>query len=375
MAQINKGDTFVDGQSVTGSRLNALVDSATLAVGAITDQTNVTAGSLVSADSTIVAVSGVLKEATMGDINGSNIPVVTSSVTAGTSSDIVITPNDSTVVSGIPYVSADGLTVVATTPTAHGLTVGQVLLISAAGTGYNGTFRITAVQTFSPYTFTYVMTTAATAGSGSFSYTKKGTIKNTGNKVISGNLYVDGNAVITGTTNLTGIVNVTGDIQYNGTPVYGLYATETSLPYTPNLFVTTYITFSSTWYLGGGTDFFSDTITVPANEIWDINYNYYFRTELSSLSPTWGAIYILDGVGTPFALGFNILSTSGVISFSAGNPLVSNNSNPVSMPAIFTLTAGTHTIKLRVAQFGSGVSQISNTLGCNCRVIKKYKTA
>jgi len=282
MAQINKGDTFVDGQSVTGGRLNALVDSATLAVNAITDQTNVTAGSLVSADSTIVAVSGVLKEATMGDINGSNIPVVASSITAGANSDIVITPNDATVVSGIPYVSADGLTVVATTPTAHGLTVGQVLLISAAGTGYNGTFRITAVQTFSPYTFTYVMTTAATAGSGSLSYTKKGTVKNTGNKAISGNLYVDGNAVITGTTiqtgavtqsgavTQTGTVNVTGAIQYNGTPVFGLYEVyeETITPYSS--------TTVSTWNNGWS----SASFTKPSDEIWK------FETTLSVKIPS-----------------------------------------------------------------------------------------
>lgn len=218
MAQINKGDTFVDGQSVTGARLNALVDSATLAAGAITEQTNITANTVASGDSILLydLSATALREANVSDVLGSNLPVTTSAITAGANSDIVITPNDATVVSGIPYVSADGLTVVATTPTAHGLTVGQVLLISAAGTGYNGTFRITAVQTFSPYTFTYVMTTAATAGSGSLSYTNKGTVKNIGNKTISGNLYVDGNAVVTGTTIQTGAVTQTGTVNITG---------------------------------------------------------------------------------------------------------------------------------------------------------------
>ena len=92
MAQISKGDTFTNGEQVTGARLNQLVDSATLLVGAITDQPNITAGTLEATDSTIVNDSGTLKEATIGDILGSNIPVVTSSITGGAGVDITVTP-------------------------------------------------------------------------------------------------------------------------------------------------------------------------------------------------------------------------------------------------------------------------------------------
>lgn len=92
MAQISKGDTFVDGQQVTGSRLNQLVDSSVLLVGAITDQPSITANTLEATDSTIVNDAGVLKEATIGDFLNSNLPVTTSSVTGGTGVDIVITP-------------------------------------------------------------------------------------------------------------------------------------------------------------------------------------------------------------------------------------------------------------------------------------------
>ena len=92
MAQISKGDTFTDGQQVTGARLNQLVDSSVLLVGAITDQPSITANTLQSTDTTIVNDAGVLKEATIGDILNSNLPISTSSITGGTGVDLVLTP-------------------------------------------------------------------------------------------------------------------------------------------------------------------------------------------------------------------------------------------------------------------------------------------
>lgn len=92
MAQISKGDTFTDGQQVTGARLNQLVDSSTLLVGAITDQPSITANTLEATDSTIVNDAGVLKEATIGDILNSNLPITTSSINGVTGADIAVTP-------------------------------------------------------------------------------------------------------------------------------------------------------------------------------------------------------------------------------------------------------------------------------------------
>jgi hypothetical protein len=220
MAQITKGDTFTDGQQVTGARLNQLIDSATILPNIITDQTNLTANTVATGDSVLLydLSATALREATASDLLNSGIAITTSSVTGGANSDITITPNDATIVSGATYTSGDGLTVVVTS-NAHGLTVGQVVLISSAGTGYNGTFRLTAVTT---NTFTYVMTTAATAGSGSLSFTRKGTVKTTANKAISGNLYVDGsttmggNLYVTGTTIQTGAVTQTGNTSIGG---------------------------------------------------------------------------------------------------------------------------------------------------------------
>jgi hypothetical protein len=225
MAQISKGDTFTDGQQVTGARLNQLVDSSVLLVGAITDQPSITANTLQATDTTIVNDAGVLKEATIGDFLNSNLPVTTSSITAGNTSDIVITPNDGTIVTGQAYTSGDGLTVTVTS-TAHILAVGQIILVTAAGTGYNGTFRVATVATNS---FTYVMTTAATAGGGSLSYTKKGLVKNPANESVAGNLYVDGtsvvassyvagNQIVAGNSAVTGNLAVTGTATFNNAP-------------------------------------------------------------------------------------------------------------------------------------------------------------
>ena len=237
MAQLSKGDTFADGQQLTATRLNQLVDSGQILAGAITEQTAITAGTLEATDATIVSDAGVLKKATIGDVLGSNVPVVTSAITAGANKDVVFTPNDGVIFNGASYTSGDGLTVTVTSA-AHGLVVGQIVLIAGAGTGYNGTFRVATVATNS---FTYVMTTAATAGSATLSYTKKGAVRNAGNESITGNLFVAGaieSPTIKSTTaaefNLSTAKtsNVTTAMQFSGVPVMGLATIiETSVPF------------------------------------------------------------------------------------------------------------------------------------------------
>ena len=217
MAQFSKGDTFTDGQQVTGARLNQLVDAATLLAGAITDQANITAGTVASNDSILLydLSATALREANVSDVLGSNLSITTSAITAGANSDIVVTPNDGTIVSGQAYTSADGLTVTVTS-TAHLLTVGQVILIAGAGTGYNGTFRVATASTNS---FTYVMTTAATAGGGSLSYTKKGLVNNPANESVAGNLYVDGTSVVA-SSYVAGNQTVAGNLAVTGTSTF-----------------------------------------------------------------------------------------------------------------------------------------------------------
>lgn len=93
MAQISKGDTFADSQQLTATRLNQLVDSAQLLVGAITEQPSITANTLEATDSTIVNDAGSLKEATIGDILNSNLAITTSEVNGGTGVDMIVTPD------------------------------------------------------------------------------------------------------------------------------------------------------------------------------------------------------------------------------------------------------------------------------------------
>ena len=281
MAQIQSGNLtpFTSGQVLTAADLNSHVNSATLLPGAITDVTNITANTVASGDSILLydLSATALREANISDVLGSNLPVTTSvittsAVTAGANSDILITPNDGVIVTGQAYTSGDGLTVTVTS-TAHLLTVGQVILVTAAGTGYNGTFRVATVLTNS---FTYVMTTAATAGSGTLSYTKKGLVKNPANKSIAGNLYVDGSTAVAGSEYIagsltvagattlagaltsSGTANFTGALQVNGAVGYVLteIAEETMTPWT----ATTPGNFNAIWT--------STAFVKPSEEIW-----------------------------------------------------------------------------------------------------------
>ncbi|CAB5178501.1 hypothetical protein UFOVP157_6 [uncultured Caudovirales phage] len=184
MAQITKGDTFANGEQLTAARLNQLVDQATILPTIITNQANLDAGTLASDDSILIvdtSESG-LREAKASDLIGSNLPIITSSITGqatqasvtnGTSpttyyptSDITIIPNNSALVTGKSYSSADSSTIVVTS-TEHGLEIGQVVQTSAASTSsFNGTFRVVAANSD---TFTYTIPLSTLPTSGTFS--------------------------------------------------------------------------------------------------------------------------------------------------------------------------------------------------------------
>lgn len=287
MPQIQCPIDYVPLQQVTAANLNAHVNSAVILPGIITDQTNLTANTVASGDSVLLydLSATALREATAGDLLGSNVPVTTSAITAGANSDIVITPNDGVIVTGQAYTSGDGQTVTVTS-TAHTLTVGQVILVTAAtATDYNGTFRVTTVATNS---FTYVIFPGVTAGSGTLSYTKKALVKNPANKSIAGNLYVDGTMEVNGSAKFSqsvlasgsvtssgpftssGTANFTGALQVNGTVGYVLYEVlEQSASY--------WNATTPTNYSGV---FTSSTFTKPSDEIWrfEISYNVYGDT-------------------------------------------------------------------------------------------------
>ena len=285
MAQLQSPETYADGQQVTAARLNNQTNGATLLPGAITDQTNITANTVASNDSVLLydLSATALREANVSDVLGSNLPVTTSAVTAGANSDVVVTPNNGTIVTGQAYTSGDGLTVTVTS-TAHVLVVGQVILVTAAATGYNGTFRVATVATNS---FTYVMTTAATPGSSTLSYTKLGSVRNAGSESVAGSLFVAGNAVISGTTAIAGAATVAGATTLSGaTTVSGALTASGTANFTGALqvngtvgYVLTEI-FEETMSpvapaVGNNLVFTSTAFTKPADEIWVFEADFH----------------------------------------------------------------------------------------------------
>jgi hypothetical protein len=394
MAQFQSPETYVDGQQVTATRLNNQTNGAIALPGLITDQTNITANTVASGDSVLLydLSATALREANVSDVLGSNVPVTTSAVTGGANSDIVLTPNDGAIVTGQAYTSGDGLTVTVTS-TAHGLVVGQVILITAAATGYNGTFRVATVATNS---FTYVMTTAATPGSSTLSYTKKGTIRNAGNESVAGSLFVAGSAVISGAAALTGATtisgaatvsgattvsgaltssgtaNFTGTLQYKSTPIFGLYAVQVN-PISAlasagsGSTATVYSSLNTNVRGAGGTDWwltqghthYSETIVVPSGELWTVEYSPIEIARDSDDNINF--VCLKDGV--PFA-GTNI--NTPILQYSH-----------FTTHAFYTLSSGTHLFLWKsVIINGSGGDVIYVDVFGNCtRKIHKYKTA
>lgn len=191
MAQIQSPETYADGQQVTAARLNNQTNGAILLPGAVTDQTALASNTVAPGDQFILhdASASALKKATAGDVLGSGLPVTTNSITATSQQNIQVVTNDNLVVVGSSYTSADGQLVTVTTPSAHGLNSGDIVEITLAGSGYNGTF---ALASASGSTFTYNLIVSATAGSGFLSYQKRGTLQVTGNTSATGAIYSNG---------------------------------------------------------------------------------------------------------------------------------------------------------------------------------------
>jgi hypothetical protein len=398
MPQIQKGDTFADGQQVSGARLNQLIDSATILTGLITEQTNLTANTVAAGDSVLLhdLSATALREATASDLLNSNLAVTTSSITGGANSDIVITPNDGAIVTGATYTSGDGLTVVVTL-NSHGLVVNQVVTISGAGSGYNGTFRITVVTA---NTFTYVMTTAATpATAQSCSYTRQGALRNPEHAVIGGSLYVDGSTAIGGNTNIggtasiagntsisgnltvvgtltqsgagtysgditqTGTVNITGAIQFNSRPVYAVYEwTDSGYGYVA----------SGTFGGFTGSKYQSTAVqTKPVEERWEMTYSVQANFESVGGDSYDYVTKVIDNNSVVYATQTNTFlrakdSEGANIDSNLRDVVITAKIPPATILSGVTLAVVVHTV-------GSTVSRINST-GNNISGIK-YTTA
>ena len=256
MPQIQKGETFADGQQVTGARLNQLIDSATILPNIITDQTNLTANTVASGDSVLLydLSATALREATASDLLNSNIAITTSSITGGTGVDITVTP------------------------------------ASTYKFDVNGAFEANSINSVGNVTIggTAVVTGALTASS---------TLGVTGATTLTGNVIVDNGLTSNGIANFTGTLQVNGVVGYVLTDII-----EETIP---------------TWTTAGEvvttwtTKFTSASYTKPAGEIWvvqvDANYYYYadgsydaHRLILTSTSQLLGAVVSIEGSGTSY---------------------------------------------------------------------------
>jgi hypothetical protein len=243
MAQISKGDTFTNGEQVTGSRLNQLVDSAILLNGSITEQTSISANTVDSADKVLIydASADALRKASVSDILGSGLPVTVGAITSDTISatsingktnkDVFIIPNDGVSVTGKTFSSIDGLTVAVSSLT-HGLLVGQYVQMTCSNANYSGLFKITSASTDS---FGYILNATVSVASGTCSYIKKASLPVTGNVSITGNEDVGGNLTVSGdvyfkstsaikipvgTTAERPALAITGQLRYNTTTTH-----------------------------------------------------------------------------------------------------------------------------------------------------------
>jgi hypothetical protein len=132
MPQITKGETFADGELVTGLRLNNIIDLATLNAVAITAQTAVASFDIESTDTLLVydSSANALRKATIDDIFRSGQTIIATQISgkAGVS---------------LTFVSGTGYPIYLNSPT---------VLVSDASIGGNatitGTATITGITTF-----------------------------------------------------------------------------------------------------------------------------------------------------------------------------------------------------------------------------------
>jgi hypothetical protein len=280
MTDLNRIQTFEDGDLVTADKLKKLVDLTSINPSFVSDKEQLlTAGVDKDLDTILIydnsgtvlkqiKVNELLKVAvllpTLSATNGTIESLVTSVIDGQPNKGLLVTANDGVQVTGKSWVSSDGL-LVTVTSTAHGLSSGAVLTIVASNTAYNAD---TAITVTNDDTFTYTLTQTdpvRTASAGTLSYTQ------------NGYLVVDGRLAVTGKTDVADL-KVTGSLTSSGTATLGS-ATVTSLtiggktPMTTQdnqirIYTKSGVTSGKT---GAGVDnliYETPTLTIPTDETW-----------------------------------------------------------------------------------------------------------
>jgi hypothetical protein len=280
MPILNKGETFVDGQQVSGQRLNDLIDNATALPELITTQTPI-ADPVADGDGLLIhdASAAALRKITVqemfaGDIALSSSVVTTSVVNGQTGADIAINPNNGTTVAGSAFTSVDGITVTVNS-VAHGLVAGQFILVAASDAAYSGTFLIAS---YTANSFTYLTLTEQTPASGTCTYTKQGAVDVNGNLLVSDNVIVGQDVGIAGSAQIDGALNANGAINSSGSATFSGFADFTGVLKVNNqvayllVGITEHdIPYWQATYAGHYNSVYtSPTFTKPSEEIWVI---------------------------------------------------------------------------------------------------------
>ena len=221
MSDLNRTQTFADGDLVTALKLNNLVDQTTINPTFVSGKDELTATGLDKETDTVLLhdfSTSTLKKVKIQELlvvpvtlpaltaTVGNVTTLTTSIIDGQANKgMLLTPKDGATISGVNWVSANGLTVTVTS-TAHGLTTGAVLIITASNTAYSADTAVT-VTTVDQFTYTLAATDPdRVASAGTLSYYQKAYV------VINGRLGVVGKTALQE-------LSVTGNLTSTGTYV------------------------------------------------------------------------------------------------------------------------------------------------------------
>lgn len=280
MSDLIRTQTFEDGDLVTAKKLKDLIDLTSINPTFVSSKDEILA-SAIDQDTDFILLhdfsTGTFKKVKVKELHlvpvdlatlkstVANIETLTTSVIDGQpNKGLLITPNDGVTVSGVNWVSSDGLTVTVTS-TAHGLATGAVLIITASNTAYSADIAIT-VTTANQFTYTLPATDPArTASAGTLSYYQKayaviaGRLSVTGKTVLP-ELKVTGNLESTGTATL-GSVSVTSLTIGGKTPM-------TSQDNQMKVYAVSGVTVGKTGAQVDNLIYQTPTLTIPADETW-----------------------------------------------------------------------------------------------------------
>ena len=169
MPDINRTQNFVDGDLVTALKLKNLIDLSTIDHTFVSSKSELLSASIDTNNDTVLlhdVSASLLRKIRVRELlrvpllipTVSATTLVTSVLNGETNKGVAVTANNGVAVTGKNWVSSNG-TLVTVTATAHGLTTGNVLAITASNPQYSAD---TAITVTSVDAFTYTLPSSVT---------------------------------------------------------------------------------------------------------------------------------------------------------------------------------------------------------------------